>query len=207
DSFTDELIETMAQCDKVCHYVDLPLQHASNSLLHTMHRRDTREQVEELLAKLRKRMPDICLRTTFIVGFPGETDGQFQELLDFVRKERFQCAGVFPYSQEDGTEAGAMPNQIPDEVKQDRYHALMSLQAEISEEIQQEREGKVLEVLIEGKDEEDPNLALGRSYAEAPDIDGKIYVEEAADLKAGDFVKVRISQGFTYEAVGQIVKE
>ncbi|WP_337438292.1 radical SAM protein, partial [Acidaminococcus fermentans] len=177
------------------------------SLLHTMHRRDTREQVEELLAKLRKRMPDICLRTTFIVGFPGETDGQFQELLDFVRKERFQCAGVFPYSQEDGTEAGAMPNQIPDEVKQDRYHALMSLQAEISEEIQQEREGKVLEVLIEGKDEEDPNLALGRSYAEAPDIDGKIYVEEAADLKAGDFVKVRISQGFTYEAVGQIVKE
>ena len=114
---------------------------------------------------------------------------------------------MFPYSQEDGTEAGAMPNQIPDEVKQDRYHALMSLQAEISEEIQQEREGKVLEVLIEGKDEEDPNLALGRSYAEAPDIDGKIYVEEAADLKAGDFVKVRISQGFTYEAVGQIVKE
>ena len=111
------------------------------------------------------------------------------------------------HSQEDGTEAGAMPNQIPDEVKQDRYHALMSLQAEISEEIQQEREGKVLEVLIEGKDEEDPNLALGRSYAEAPDIDGKIYVEEAADLKAGDFVKVRISQGFTYEAVGQIVKE
>ncbi|WP_416181933.1 30S ribosomal protein S12 methylthiotransferase RimO [Acidaminococcus timonensis] len=207
DSFTDELIETMATCKKVCHYVDLPLQHASNSLLKTMHRRDTREQVEELLAKLRRRMPDICLRTTFIVGFPGETDGQFQELLDFVRKERFQCAGVFPYSQEDGTEAGAMPNQIPDEVKQDRYHVLMSLQAEISEEIQQEREGKVLEVLIEGKDEEDPNLALGRSYAEAPDIDGKIYVEEAADLKAGDFVKVRISQGFTYEAVGQIVKE
>lgn len=207
DSFTDELIETMAQCDKVCNYVDLPLQHASNSLLHTMHRRDTREQVEELLAKLRKRMPDICLRTTFIVGFPGETDEQFQELLDFVKKERFQCAGVFTYSQEEGTEAGAMPNQIPEEVKQDRYHALMSLQAEISEEIQQEREGKVLEVLIEGKDEEDPNLAVGRSYAEAPDIDGKIYVEEAASLNPGDFVKVRISQGFTYEAVGQLEKE
>lgn len=152
-------------------------------------------------------MPDICLRTTFIVGFPGETEEQFQELLDFVKKERFQCAGVFTYSQEDGTEAGAMPNQIPEEVKQDRYHALMSLQAEISEEIQQEREGRTLEVLIEGKDEEDPNLAVGRSYAEAPDIDGKIYVEEAGGLKAGDFVKVRISQGFTYEAVGQIVKE
>ena len=207
EAVTDELIETMAQCEKVCNYVDLPLQHASNSLLHTMHRRDTREQVEALLAKLRKRMPDICLRTTFIVGFPGETEEQFQELLDFVKKERFQCAGVFTYSQEDGTEAGAMPNQIPEEVKQDRYHALMSLQAEISEEIQQEREGRTLEVLIEGKDEEDPNLAVGRSYAEAPDIDGKIYVEEAGGLKAGDFVKVRISQGFTYEAVGQIVKE
>lgn len=207
DSFTDELIETIATCDKVCNYVDLPLQHASNSLLKTMRRRDTREQVEELLAKLRKRIPDICLRTTFIVGFPGETDEQFQELLDFVEKERFQCAGVFTYSQEEGTEAGAMTNQIPEEVKQDRYHALMALQAKISEEIQQEREGRVLEVLIEGKDEEDSNLAVGRSYAEAPDIDGKIYVEKAADLKPGDLVKVEISQGFTYEAVGQLVKE
>lgn len=100
-----------------------------------------------------------------------------------------------------------MPNQIPEETKQDRYHTLMSLQAQISEEIQQEREGRELEVLIEGKDEEDPNLAVGRSYAEAPDIDGKIYVEQAGNLKVGDFVKVRISQGFTYEAVGQIVKE
>lgn len=100
-----------------------------------------------------------------------------------------------------------MTNQIPEEVKQDRYHALMALQAKISEEIQQEREGRVLEVLIEGKDEEDPNLAVGRSYAEAPDIDGKIYVEKAADLKPGDLVKVEISQGFTYEAVGQLVKE
>ncbi|WP_105325495.1 30S ribosomal protein S12 methylthiotransferase RimO [Acidaminococcus provencensis] len=207
DSFTDELIETMATCDKVCNYVDLPLQHASNSLLKTMRRRDTREQVEELLAKLRRRIPDICLRTTFIVGFPGETEEQFAELLDFVKKERFQCAGVFTYSQEEGTEAGEMENQIPEDVKQDRYHELMALQAEISEEIQQDREGRVLEVLIEGKDEEDPNLAVGRSYAEAPDIDGKIYVEDAGDLKIGDFVKVRISQGFTYEAVGQIVKE
>ena len=141
------------------------------------------------------------------MGFPGETEEQFAELLDFVKKERFQCAGVFTYSQEEGTEAGEMENQIPEDVKQDRYHELMALQAEISEEIQQDREGRVLEVLIEGKDEEDPNLAVGRSYAEAPDIDGKIYVEDAGDLKIGDFVKVRISQGFTYEAVGQIVKE
>lgn len=153
ESFSDELIETMAQCKKVCHYVDLPLQHASNSLLKTMRRRDTREQVEMLLAKLRNRMPDICLRTTFIVGFPGETEAQFEELLDFAQKEHFQCAGVFTYSQEEETEAGAMKNQIDEATKQERYHRLMALQAKISEEIQQEREGKVLTVLVEGHDE------------------------------------------------------
>jgi ribosomal protein S12 methylthiotransferase len=207
DSFTDELIEAIAECEKVCHYVDLPLQHASNSLLKTMHRRDTREQVEALLDKLRKRIPDICLRTTFIVGFPGETEEQFGELLDFVEKQRFQCAGVFTYSQEDGTEAGAMTNQIDEETKQDRYHRLMSLQARISEEIQQEREGKVLDVLVEGHDEEDPSLAVGRSYAEAPDIDGRIFIEAAKDLVPGSFVKVQIQQGFTYEAVAQLIKE
>ncbi len=207
DSFTDELIETMANCRKVCHYVDLPLQHASNSLLKTMHRRDTREQVEVLLEKLRQRIPDICIRTTFIVGFPGETEEQFQELLDFTEKQRFQCAGVFTYSQEDGTEAGAMPNQIDEEIKQDRYHRLMALQARISEERQQEREGKVLDVLVEGHDEEDPSLAVGRSYAEAPDIDGKIFIEGARQLTVGSIVKARIQQGFTYEAVAELVKE
>jgi ribosomal protein S12 methylthiotransferase len=207
DSFTDELIETIAACDKVCHYVDLPLQHASNSLLKTMRRRDTREQVETLLDKLRRRIPDICLRTTFIVGFPGETEEQFEELLDFTEKERFQCAGVFTYSKEEGTEAAEMPNQIDEDVKQDRYHRLMALQAKISEEIQQSREGRTLEVVVEGHDEENPDLAVGRSYAEAPDIDGKIFIENGRNLKTGSFVKVEIQQGFTYEAVAQLVKE
>lgn len=207
ESFSDELIETMAQCKKVCHYVDLPLQHASNSLLKTMRRRDTREQVEMLLAKLRNRMPDICLRTTFIVGFPGETEAQFEELLDFAQKEHFQCAGVFTYSQEEETEAGAMKNQIDEATKQERYHRLMALQAKISEEIQQEREGKVLTVLVEGHDEKNPDLAVARSYAEAPDIDGKIFIEGAKGLRVGDFVNVQIDQGFTYEAVSHLVKE
>ena len=169
--------------------------------------RQMREQVEMLLAKLRNRMPDICLRTTFIVGFPGETEAQFEELLDFAQKEHFQCAGVFTYSQEEETEAGAMKNQIDEATKQERYHRLMALQAKISEEIQQEREGKVLTVLVEGHDEKNPDLAVARSYAEAPDIDGKIFIEGAKGLRVGDFVNVQIDQGFTYEAVSHLVKE
>ena len=207
DSFTDELIDTIASCEKVCHYVDLPLQHASNSLLKNMHRHDTREQVETLIAKLRAKMPDICIRTTFIVGFPGETEEQFQELLDFVEKEQFQVAGVFTYSKEEGTEAARMSQQIPDAVKQERYNALVGLQAGISESLQHSREGKKLKVLLDGWDEEDPTVALGRSYAEAPEIDGCIYVEDARPHKQGEFVTVEIHQGFTYDAVGQIVKE
>lgn len=207
DSFTDELIDTMASCEKVCNYVDLPLQHASNSLLKIMHRHDTREQIEALIAKLRAKMPDICIRTTFIVGFPGETEQQFQELLDFVEKEQFQVAGVFTYSKEEGTEAARMENQIPEDVKQERYNELVGLQAKISESIQHSREGKHLEVLLDGWDEDDPTVALGRSYAEAPDIDGCIYVEDAKPHKKGEFVTVEINQGFTYDAVGQIVKE
>ena len=207
DTFTDDLIEAIATCSKVCHYVDLPLQHASNSLLKTMRRRDTREQVETLLAKLRARIPDICLRTTFIVGFPGETEEQFQELLDFAEKERFQCAGVFTYSREEGTEAAEMPNQIDEDIKQDRYHRLMAVQAGISEELQQSREGRVLDVLIEGHDEENPDLAVGHSYAEAPDIDGKIFIENGRDLPVGTFIKAEIQQGFTYEAVARKVEE
>ena len=172
-----------------------------------MRRRDTREQVETLLAKLRARIPDICLRTTFIVGFPGETEEQFQELLDFAEKERFQCAGVFTYSREEGTEAAEMPNQIDEDIKQDRYHRLMAVQAGISEELQQSREGRVLDVLIEGHDEENPDLAVGRSYAEAPDIDGKIFIENGRDLPVGTFIKAEIQQGFTYEAVARKVEE
>ena len=150
NNFTDELIETFASLDKVCKYVDLPLQHASNRLLASMNRYDTREEVETLLAKLRKRIPGIVIRTTFIVGFPGETDADFEELKEFVEQQRFENAGVFAYSQEEGTVAGAMPNQIPDEIKQERYHELMALQAQISEEIHKDTEGQTLEVLIEG---------------------------------------------------------
>lgn len=203
NNFTDELIETFASLDKVCKYVDLPLQHASNRLLASMNRYDTREEVETLLAKLRKRIPGIVIRTTFIVGFPGETDADFEELKGFVEQQRFENAGVFAYSQEEGTVAGAMPNQIPDEIKQERYHELMALQAQISEEIHKDTEGQTLEVLVEGIEEDGSGLHYGRSYREAPDIDGLVFIENPGDIKPGCFVKVNILQGFTYESVGE----
>lgn len=203
NNFTDELIETFASLDKVCKYVDLPLQHASNRLLASMNRYDTREEVETLLAKLRKRIPGIVIRTTFIVGFPGETDADFEELKEFVEQQRFENAGVFAYSQEEGTVAGAMPNQIPDEIKQERYHELMALQAQISEEIHKDTEGQTLEVLVEGIEEDGLGLHYGRSYREAPDIDGLVFIENPGDIKPGCFVKVNILQGFTYESVGE----
>lgn len=203
NNFTDELIETFASLDKVCKYVDLPLQHASNRLLASMNRYDTREEVETLLAKLRKRIPGIVIRTTFIVGFPGETDADFEELKEFVEQQRFENAGVFAYSQEEGTVAGAMPNQIPNEIKQERYHELMALQAQISEEIHKDTEGQTLEVLVEGIEEDGSGLHYGRSYREAPDIDGLVFIENPGDIKPGCFVKVNILQGFTYESVGE----
>lgn len=203
NNFTDELIETFASLDKVCKYVDLPLQHASNRLLASMNRYDTREEVETLLAKLRKRIPGIVIRTTFIVGFPGETDADFEELKEFVEQQRFENAGVFAYSQEEGTVAGAMPNQIPDEIKQERYHELMALQAQISEEIHKDTEGQTLEVLVEGIEEDGSGLHYGRSYREAPDIDGLVFIENPGDIKPGCFVKINILQGFTYESVGE----
>lgn len=201
NNFTDELIEAFATLDKVCKYIDIPLQHASDRLLDSMNRFDTRAQVETLLNKLRTRIPGITIRTTFIVGFPGETEEDFEELKDFVEKQRFENAGVFQYSQEEGTVAGAMENQIATEVKENRYHELMALQAGISEEIHQEREDAELDVLVEGFDED--NLAYGRSTHEAPDIDGTIFIENAEGLAVGDMVRVRILQGFTYEMVGE----
>lgn len=206
NNFNDELIEAFATLDKVCKYIDIPLQHASDRLLSSMNRYDTKAEVEALLAKLRERIPGITIRTTFIVGFPGETEEDFEELQGFVEAQRFENAGVFQYSQEEGTVAGAMPNQIAPEIKENRYHALMALQAGISEELHQEREDEVLDVIVEGFDEENLELAFGRSYHEAPDIDGNIFIEDAGELKVGQMVKVRILQGFTYEMVGQLAE-
>ena len=201
NTFTEELIEAYATLPKVCHYVDLPLQHASDRLLHAMRRRDKLEETKNLLKKLRKRIPDIVIRTTFIVGFPGETEEDFAILKEFVVEQKFENAGVFQYSREENTAAAAMPDQIPEEVKQDRYDELMAIQAGISEETHRAMEDRELEVVVEGYEEGEENLAVARSYREAPDIDGSIFVENAAGLKPGDFIRVRIEQGFAYEVV------
>lgn len=200
-TFTDELIEAYASLPKVCHYVDLPLQHASDRLLKAMNRRDRLDHTKALLSKLRERIPDIVIRTTFIVGFPGETEEDFAILKQFVEEERFENAGVFQYSKEENTAAGRMGNQISPEVMRERYDTLMAVQAGISEELHKELEGRELEVVIEGHDGEDASLALARSYREAPDIDGCVFVEDAAGLDPGDFIRVRVDQGFAYEVV------
>ena len=201
NTFTDELIEAYATLPKVCHYVDLPLQHASDRLLRAMRRRDKLKETKALLKKLRERIPDIVIRTTFIVGFPSETEEDFAILKEFVAEQKFENAGVFQYSQEENTAAAAMPDQVPDEIKQDRYDELMAIQAGISEESHRAMEDRELEVLVEGYEEEEENLVIARSYREAPDIDGSIFVENAQGLKPGDFIRVRIEQGFAYEAV------
>ena len=213
NNFTDELIEAFATLPKVCKYIDIPLQHASDRLLKTMYRFDTRAQVETLLAKIRARIPGITIRTSFIVGFPGETEDDFAELVEFAAQQRFENAGVFTYSKEEGTPAGRMTNQIDEEVKQERYHELYALQAGICEEIHQDREGQEMTVVVENITEVEEKTREGgtrirleaecRSEHEAPDIDGNIFIPEAEGLQVGDFVKVRLVQGFTYEMVAE----
>ena len=201
NTFTDELIEAYATLPKVCHYVDLPLQHASDRLLHAMRRRDKLSETEKLLKKLRERIPDIVIRTTFIVGFPGETEEDFAILKEFVTEQKFENAGVFQYSQEENTVAATLPEQIPEEIKQERYDELMAIQAGVSEDVHRSMEDRELEVVVEGYESEEENLVAARSYREAPDIDGSIFVENAPGLNPGDFIRVRIEQGFAYEVV------
>ena len=205
--FSDELIETIASEPKLVKYVDLPMQHAHDEVLRRMHRPDTQASMRALIEKLRTRIPGVTIRSTFIVGFPGETDAQYQTLRNFLEEMRLDKVGVFTYSREEGTPAYDMPNQVPDDVMQERYHDLMSLQCKISEELNHELEGKELEVLVEGRDEEQANIAVGRSYREAPDVDGQVYIEGDTDSQIGDLVRVRVLQGFTYDVVGERVEE
>lgn len=203
-TFTDELIDLIASEDKICKYVDLPLQHAHNDVLKRMRRSDTKESVEELLNKLRTRIPGVVIRSSFIVGFPGETDSQYTTLRNFLEEQRFDKVGIFAYSREEGTPAYDMPNQVDENIMQERYHDLMSLQSKISETVNIEMEGKVIDVLIEGRDDEQ-HIAYGRSYREAPDVDGQVFIENDNVSNPGDIIKVRILQGFDYDVVGERV--
>lgn len=205
--FTDELIDLIAAEPKICNYIDLPLQHCHDDILKAMFRQDAQKDIENLLAKLRAKIPGITVRTSFIVGFPGETEAHFEALRQFVTEQRFERVGVFTYSQEEDTVASNLADQIPDDIKQERYHNLMSLQCQISEELNQQLEGTVLDILIEQTGSEEDPIVCGRSYREAPGVDGQIFVEKALDSKVGDVIKATIVQGFTYDVVAEKISE
>ena len=206
-SFTDELIELIAAEPKICNYVDLPLQHAADTVLKRMHRPDTRAQIETLLKKLREKIPGVSIRSTFIVGYPGETDAEFEELKNFLQEQRLDKVGVFVYSPEEDTPAFSMENQISEEVAQERYHELMSVQSLISQEVNESLRGKEFEVLIEGRDAEVAEVVEGRSYREAPEVDGQIYIENDYKSNAGDIVRVKILDGFVYDLAAEKIKD
>ncbi|MBK7757810.1 MAG: 30S ribosomal protein S12 methylthiotransferase RimO [Deltaproteobacteria bacterium] len=203
----DDLLETIAQEPKVLPYLDMPLQHASGDMLRAMKRGVTREGQERILERLRKAVPDIAIRSTFIVGFPGETEADFEELMDFVRVQRFTRLGVFTYYQEDGTPAAELPNQVDDEVKLDRQKRLMALQSDISLKMHKKLVGQVLPVMLDGKSKESELLLVGRLPSQAPDVDGQVYISSApVGVRAGQILPCRITQASAYDLVGEIVE-
>lgn len=203
DGVTDEMIELIRDRKNLVKYFDIPLQHINNEVLKSMNRRMTREVVESVLAKIRKEIPDAVIRTQFIVGYPGETEEQFQELLQFVKEQKFDRVGCFVYSQEEGTKAGTLPGQVEHEIKQRRHDELMEAQQEISREKHEAMVGKRLSVLIEGYSEETELLLVGRHSQQAPEIDGITYINDGtADV--GDIVEVEISESHDYDLVGAI---
>ena len=204
DKITDELIDTMASQPKVLHYIDLPLQHADDSILKAMNRHSSAEETREVIRKLRERMPDIVIRTTFIVGFPGEGDGEFETLAEFVNEQEFERLGCFEYSPQEGTPAAKMENQVDDDVKARRAEVIMQDQYEIMSEKNNEMIGKTLRVLTESYDDYTDSYS-GRSYMDAPDIDGKIIFTSPDFIKEGDFVDVEILGTNEYDLLGRTV--
>lgn len=200
DRITDELIEVMASEPKVCHYIDIPIQHCSDNVLKKMNRRSTSESVKNTIARLRKSIPDIAIRTTLIVGFPGETEEDFNELCDFVCETEFDRLGVFAYSQEENTAAGEMENQIDEDTKQERLDQIMRCQMDISLELNKEMIGETLTVLVEEQDAD--GSYMGRTQYDAPEIDNSVIFTSGKELKAGDFVQVKITDAYDYDLVG-----
>jgi ribosomal protein S12 methylthiotransferase len=200
DRITEELMDVMASEPKICPYIDMPIQHLSDKILKKMARRSTRESIGRTIQSLRKKIPEIHIRTTLITGFPGESEEDFQHLLDGIRKLKFERLGVFAYSQEENTPAGDMNNQVPEEEKEARKEALMRQQLEISLKHNQEKVGKTLEVLVEGQEED--STYYGRTVFDAPDIDNSVLFSSEKCLQPGDFVFVSIQDAFDYDLVG-----
>lgn len=200
----DELIQTIKEENKVCHYLDLPIQHASDAVLKRMGRKTSKAQLVEIIEKLRKEIPDISLRTTLITGFPGETQEQHEELKDFVDEMEFDRLGVFTYSPEEDTPAATMTEQIPEEVKEDRQAELMELQQEIAFDLAEDMVGREVLVMIEGK-VADENAYVGRTYKDAPNVDGLIFINTDEELMSGDFARVRVTGALEYDLIGELI--
>jgi len=206
-NFTDELIAAIAETDNCCKYVDMPIQHCSDRVLETMNRRTSRGEIERLLDKLRTRIPELVLRTTLLVGHPGERDEDFEQLFDFVQRQRFQRMGCFMYSQEDGTMSARLPDQLPTAVKRARHGRLMKLQREISAAHVQAQVGSEVEVLVEGLSDETDLLLQGRTQGQAPDIDGVVYINDAPpDIGRGQMRRVLLTEAAgDYDLVGHVL--
>lgn len=203
EEIDDSLIEVIKNEPKVCHYLDMPIQHASDNILKRMGRRTTKQELKDVIARLRENISDIALRTTLITGFPGETQEEHEEMLDFVDEMEFDRLGVFTYSAEEDTPAAAMPGQIDEAVKEARRDAVMELQQAVSLDKSREMVGRVIECLIEGKIEDD-NTYVGRSYKDAPNVDGYVFVNTDENLMSGDIVKVRIDGAMEYDLIGSL---
>lgn len=204
EEITDELINAIKDLPKVCHYLDIPVQHGADSVLKRMGRHTNRAELEKIIQKLRHKIPDIALRTTIITGFPGETDSEFEELKDFVKKNRFDRLGVFTYSQEEDTKAADMPEQLPEEIKESRRSEIMELQQQIAFEKSTSLTGREMDLIVEGYLPED-EVYICRTYMDAPDVDGYVFVETNWQLMSGDFIKARITGSEGYDLTGEVI--
>ncbi len=206
DRVSDRLLDCMAASKKVLPYIDLPLQHCDDRILTAMNRRGDRKEIEDVLRRVREKLPNACVRTTFICGFPGESEEQFESLCDFVKEQRFDRMGCFAYSAEEGTPAAEFPDQIPEEEKQRRVDLLMLCQNLISTEINQTWVGRRLTVLVE-EYEEEADRFVGRSYRDAPEVDGRVYFESEAECEIGSFVEVMVTAADDYDLYGTVCIE
>ena len=204
EEITDELIQVIKEEPKICNYLDLPIQHANDKILGRMGRRTSKQELVDIIGKLRSEIPDICLRTTLITGFPGETQEQHEELMEFVDEMEFDRLGVFTYSPEEDTPAAEMPDQIDEEVKLDRQAELMELQQEIAFDNAQDMVGREVLVMIEGK-VADENAYVGRTYRDAPNVDGLIFINTHEELLSGDFARVRVTGAVDYDLIGELL--
>ena len=204
EEITDELIQVMKEEPKICHYLDLPIQHANDTILKRMGRRTSKQELIDIVQKLRKEIPDICLRTTLITGFPGETQEQHEEMMEFIDTLEFDRLGAFTYSPEEDTPAATFEDQIDEEVKEDRQADIMELQQEIAFDKAEDMIGREVLVMVEGK-VADENAYVGRTYRDAPNVDGLIFINTDVELISGDFAKVKVTGALDYDLIGELM--